>query len=444
MKISAHSGVAHALSVPRRHSCRRMAYALFLALTVQGQTPTERLTLQQAHATALRNSPEVNAALLQSLAANQVTLETRSAYFPSLAANLTSAGALDGTRIASGGLNNPVIYNRVASGFTISQVLTDFGRTSNLVASSRDRAEAQQHLVQATREQVLLQVDRAYFAALRAQKVLTVAEQTVAARQLLADQVTALANSKLKSGLDVSFANVNLSEARLLLATARSQVDAAFADLSAALGYQGRRPFLLEEVSDTPVMASDRKDLVAQALRERPELVAQRAEQSAALHFARAEHALWLPTVSAISGAGLIPGHEDTLRGRYGALGFNVSIPVFNGGLFSARRKEADFRAQAVAQSVRDLENRIARDVEVAWLNANTAYERLGLTAELLNQATQALDLAQTRYDLGLSSIVELSQAQLNKTSAEIASASARYDYQLQRAVLDYQTGALR
>jgi outer membrane protein len=61
-----------------------------------------------------------------------------------------------------------------------------------------------------------------------------------------------------------------------------------------------------------------------------------------------------------------------------------------------------------------------------------------------LDQATQALDLAQTRYDLGLSSIVELSQAQLNKTSAEIASASAKYDYQLQRAVLDYQIGALR
>ena len=62
----------------------------------------------------------------------------------------------------------------------------------------------------------------------------------------------------------------------------------------------------------------------------------------------------------------------------------------------------------------------------------------------MLDQATQALDLAQSRYDLGLSSIVELSQAQLNKTSAEIASAGAKYDYQFQRAVLDYQIGALK
>jgi outer membrane protein len=122
----------------------------------------------------------------------------------------------------------------------------------------------------------------------------------------------------------------------------------------------------------------------------------------------------------------------------------NLNIPVFNGFLFSARRQEAELRAQAAQKDVAGLENRVARDVEVALLNANTARDRMSLTTELLNEANQALDLAQTRYNLGLSSIVELSQAQLNKTSAEIASAAARYDYQLQRAVLSYQTGELR
>jgi outer membrane protein len=68
----------------------------------------------------------------------------------------------------------------------------------------------------------------------------------------------------------------------------------------------------------------------------------------------------------------------------------------------------------------------------------------VGLTDQLLQQAQLALDLAQGRYDLGLSSIVELSQAQLNLTSAQIASASARYDYQTQWTVVQYQTGALR
>ena len=109
-----------------------------------------------------------------------------------------------------------------------------------------------------------------------------------------------------------------------------------------------------------------------------------------------------------------------------------------------ARLTEADLRAQAAAQNLRDFENRVARDAQVAWLNASTAFERLALTAQLLDQATLAMNLAQSRYDLGLSSIVELSQAQLNQTSAEIASAGAKYDYQLLRAVLDYQVGTVR
>ncbi len=119
-------------------------------------------------------------------------------------------------------------------------------------------------------------------------------------------------------------------------------------------------------------------------------------------------------------------------------------MPIFNGHLFTARQTEAELRAQAQAQTLRSLENRIAHDITAAFLNSATAYQRLALTAELVQQATLALDLAQARYDLGLSSIVELSQAQLNLTAAQIASSSSKFDYDLQRAVLDYQMGVVR
>ena len=91
-----------------------------------------------------------------------------------------------------------------------------------------------------------------------------------------------------------------------------------------------------------------------------------------------------------------------------------------------------------------DLSNRITRDVRMAYLNAKTAFERVSLNEQFLKQAELALDLAQGRYELGLSSIVELSQGQLNVTAARIGVASATYEYQAQRAVVDYQIGALR
>jgi outer membrane protein len=79
----------------------------------------------------------------------------------------------------------------------------------------------------------------------------------------------------------------------------------------------------------------------------------------------------------------------------------------------------------------------------MAWLNANSSFQRLSVTEQLLKQATLAANLAQSRYNLGLSSIVELSQAQLNVTQAEIAQASAKYDYQTQMSSLNYEIGNL-
>ncbi len=134
------------------------------------------------------------------------------------------------------------------------------------------------------------------------------------------------------------------------------------------------------------------------------------------------------------------PVRNPVLSNWYGAVGVNVGIPLFNGFLYNARSREARLKPQATQDRLRDLQNRISRDVRTSWLNANTAFQRVSVTQQLLDQANLALDLAQTRYHLGLSSIVELSQAQLQQTQAQISNAQASYDYRLSLAVLRYQT----
>jgi outer membrane protein len=151
-----------------------------------------------------------------------------------------------------------------------------------------------------------------------------------------------------------------------------------------------------------------------------------------------------MPTVSAIAAAGAVPAGDPRLPESYSAAGVNVTIPILNGGLFSARRAEAEERATAADSDVRALANEVSRQVRDAWLDANTAARRLDVTARLQTEANEALRLAQTRYDAGLGSIVELSQAQFNQTSAEIQNATARYDYLGRRAALDYTTGDLQ
>ena len=415
------------------------------ALPAQSPTSTPpKLSLQEAEAIALKNHPLIQASQLTALAARQVVTETKSRYYPNTYGDLTGAGAVSGSRIAAGALNNPIIFNRYSNGIKVEQLVTDFGRTQNLVASSRLHAQAQDEQARTTREDVLIGVDRTYYQALRAQALLTVAEQTVKERQLVSDQVTELAKSKLKSGLDVSFANVNLSEAKLMLVSAQNDVAAAFAQLSAAMGYGDTRLFALVDEATAAPPPPDVSELVTRAIANRPELASLRFESQSAHRFAKAERDLWFPTVSVAGAAGWTPLHQTVLDDRYAAAGVNINIPIFNGRLFSARAAEARLRAAAVDQGLRDEADRVAQNVRMAWLNAQTAFQRITLTQQLLDSASSALDLAQQRYKLGLGSIVELSQAQLNQTQAQIQQSSAKYDYQAQMAYLNYQIGTLR
>ena len=414
---------------------------VFIAANAAAQTP---LTLKDAEQRAVAAHPVIRAGQELALAAGENVREARSAYFPTAFGSFTAAGAMDGTRIAAGSLNNPTILDRFAGGLSVSQLITDFGRTSQLVASASLNADSRSKDVDARRADVLLQVDRAYYNALRAQAVLKVAQQTVDARSLVADQVTALAQSNLKSGLDVSFARVNLGEAQLLLVQAQNDVDASFAALAAAMGQPTGMTYQLSDDEVPPPPAEDRDAIVTRALRERPDVASQRLAAQSAETFATAERNLWMPSLSFVGAAGVSPYHQTGLNDRYSAAGITVTIPLSNGSLFSARRADAGFRAQAQDLATRDLENRVARDVTMAWLDARTGYRRLDLTNQLLAQASDALELAQARYNLGLSSIVELSQAQLAKTAAEIGQASARYDYQARIAALRYQTGKLK
>jgi outer membrane protein len=419
--------------------------AMVLAVAAPGSAQdAQPLSLRDAEARALENHPQVLAGEYLARAGGEATREARSAYFPTVYGSVTGAEAEAGSRIAAGGLNNPIILDRLAGGVSVSQLLTDFGRTSGLVQTASLRAEALKQSAVLDRAAVLLRVDRAYFSALRSQAILRVAQETVGARQLVADQVGALAQSNLKSGLDVSFAKVNLSEAQLLLLQARNEQAAAFADLAAALGQPDAPAYVLADEPLPAAPPSDPAGLVARALRDRPDVAGERLTHEAAAKFAEAEHALWFPTISAAGAAGVAPVRQVGINSTYSAIGINISVPLTNGSLFSARHAEASLRARAEAERLRDLEDRVSRDVRVALLDAQTAFQRLDLTNQLLEQAAQAQDLADARYNLGLSSIVELTQAQLNKTRAEIAQASARYDYQAQMSSLRYQLGALK
>jgi outer membrane protein len=403
-----------------------------------------KLTLADAERMALQHNPNVSIAHLLQLAQAQVVRQTRSAELPTALGDLTAVGAHQYTRITAGALNNPTVFDRAAGGLTVDQLITDFGRTHNLVKSEKSNTRAQLETERATAEDITLAVDQAFYQALTAQSVLKVAQQTVATRQATGEQIGALTQSKLRSTLDLSLANVQVSQAQLLVLDAQNALASAMANLNAILGSEDNTQYdLVDETPATPQTApANAEDLVQLAFRSRPDLAALQDRSLAAKQFSSAEHDLVRPTVSALAVAGGTPVRSDQIQSSwYGAAGANVSIPLFNGFEYTARAKEADLRANAAQERVRNLRDEIARDVRAAVLNAQIALQRIAVTQELLNQANTALELAQARYKVGLSGIVDLTQAQLAQTEALIDVANARYTYQTALSVVRYQTG---
>ena len=426
----------------------KTATLLLVAVGLKAQTVAPPLTLPDAESLAIKNHPQVLASQAGYLRADQITRETQSAYYPAINGEITGSQANQDARIGAGFLTTSRLFTRLGYGITLSQLITDSGRTPNLVASSKLQAQASRQDYQATKDDVVLGVHQAYYGVLLAQALTKVAQQTVAARQAVVDQVSELTRNKLKSQVDLSFAQVNLSDAKLMLLRAQENVQGAYATLGQALGLQQSIAY---QLTSQPLPASPPnapEPLINQAFQHRPELASLLLQQQADEKFARAERDLKLPTVSLTGVAGFLPlinpsNANPNIASEYEGAAVNVNIPVFNGHLFSARQRAAEYQLQAADQRVRDLQDRIARDVRTAWARAETAYQAIGATAELLKEANLALDLAQGRYNLGLSSIVELSQAQLAQTQAQVQNLNAQYDYQDAYAALEYTLGVL-
>jgi outer membrane protein len=416
---------------------------------VWGQaTPPAQLTLQDAQVMALKNHPQVLASQANYLRAGEVITETRSAYYPALNGDITGTQANLNSRLGAGAMNDPRLFNHFGSGAVLSQLVTDSGRTPNLVANARLLAQSSREDYQATRYDVILAVDEAYYEVLLSQELIKVARQTVDTRQAVVDQVTQLTEHQLKSQVDLSFAQVNLSDAQLMLIRARDRLATAYASLGQALGTNQAIVYQLAPQPMPPSPPENPDQLIAEAYHNRPELASLHLQQEAAQKIVYAERDLKRPTINLTAAGGVLPyidpgNANPNIPTTYEVAAVNVQIPIFNGHLFSARRRAAEYEAQATDQRVRDLQDRISRDVRAAWEHARTSFEAIGPSQQLLVQANLALSLSQGRYNLGLASIVELTQAQLGQTQANVEMLSAQYEYQEAYATLQYTLGLL-
>jgi outer membrane protein len=418
-------------------------------LLVDPATHAIAITRADADRLALANNPRITANHLLALAAGQVTRETRSGELPQISGAITAEKAEDGSRVGAGALTDSRLYTHAGTGGSLSQLITDFGHTRDLVATSKLQQKAQDQTALATAQDVLLATDQAFFRLLDAQSLLDVAKATVAARTDVENLTSALTKSALKSNLDLNIASADLSESQLMELDAENAVASATAALAAILAAPADTLYhAVEDLDSTlppPPSPESSAAINASAQAQRPDLQALRLTAAADQEFATAQRLQHLPTIAAVALGGITPVSPDGIfiPHWYAAGGVNLTFPMFTGLRIDAQAEEARFRQKAAEKQAQDLSDSIARDVRIAVLNAQTSFRRIAVAEEFRQQTAQALALAQTRYKLGLSSIVELSQAQLQSTQAAVSAVNARYDYLLALRFLEYARGQL-
>ncbi len=215
------------------------------ALPQATKMPT--LSLADAEARTLKNQPRLAAEALRAQALGKLVQQSRSAYFPQLTANLTAVKANGDSAVAAGALTTSSISTRVAGGVTLTQLVTDFGRSRELVRSTRLAAQAASQSTEDVRQQILRDVDQAYFATQAAESVRQTAQAVLTYRRTALRQLTALAQSQLRSTLDVQFAQVLVSEAQMAVVDASSNVLEARAQLTAAMGDDNDPDYVLAD-----------------------------------------------------------------------------------------------------------------------------------------------------------------------------------------------------
>lgn len=406
-----------------------------------------RLSLADAQAIALQNHPRIASQGYRAQASGEAVKETQAELYPQIygSANRVFGGANTRVTAPPSGITDPSIFARAAAGVSVSQLITDFGRQSDLIAASKLELKSEQDRVQSVRDSVFFKATQAYYDVLRAQALLAVARQTIKSRSTLNQQVSQLRSAKLKSDLDVSFAKLGLDQANLLESKAQGNLDDAWAELAEALGLPAVRHFILTDLhGQVRPPPESRDEAISLALSRNPELMARDAARQAAHRQADADAEAGLPVISAQAFAGVNPMRESDQRlsHSYGAAGIFVTIPIFTGGRLTAEKRRSDYKAKAADRDLDAERNQLSRDVQMAWDSAQTAYRNIAVTSQLLESSSKAQDLTHARYDIGSSSIVEVEQAEVAALEARIAQSNATYDYLIERAFLAYREGA--
>jgi outer membrane protein TolC len=420
------------------------------------------LTLAEAIRTGLATHPLLEHSRYSTLIAKARTRQTQGERYPWLEASIAgSSGSLriittDGKAIHDrgghgfdpGGALAKHNQNMVSGGFLLNQLISDFGYTAHRILAAEASEAASEKAILTNKAFVILNIQKAYLNSLLQQSLVTIATETVKQRQAVRDQVQALYQHQLKSKVDLDLMLVEVSSAELSLIKAQNDLKQSFAALNNAMGIEGPARYQLEQIPIQVTPSQTVETLVTTGLRDRPELLGNRDRLVASEELLQAIKSLNFGSLSAVGSIGMTQYGEvhdggipsDGMAPFWG-FGATMKLPLFTGFRIQNQIKEASHRKGETEAELQALANEIVLQIIRAYLTQTTNAEQIALEQERVNFSKEALLLAQARYRLGLSPIVEIVRATAVLFESESRLEEARYIYKTSESVVAYATG---
>lgn len=419
------------------------------------QTPGEdrpriegALTLAQAVQTGLRENLMIRASQADVKAAAAATRIARSQRRPQLSAT-TYVTYGDFSNIFSTAPNvtpgNSLLvpsqgYADQNLMFTLPVYTSGRLEYQDRAASDRERAAAAE--VEGVQTETALRIKEPYYRALLAAETVKAAQARVEAAGELVKTTQALFSAG--KGLEASVRRVEAeqADAQRLRTTARNGQAKALLDLKAAMGVRLESEFTLADALVFAPLVGGLSAQLKEAAQLRPELRSSRARLAAAGHQTASIRASQGPQVYGMAMADGLTSRLSGTREGY-SVGLVISMPLLDGGQRQAETAQARAQEERAQAETRDLELRVANEVQQAWLDVQTAAENYRTALTALEAARSAYEVTAVRVQNQKGILVEQLDALATLTQARGNVAQALYDHSLAVARLQRAAGRL-
>jgi len=401
------------------------------------------LTLEEGVQIGLDNAPRILAAAGDYLAARQRVNEALSPLLPQLSGQWngfqnqvvsTTTGALN-----PGGEGRTVTSHALTTSATVtaSQLLFDFGKTWAATDAAKSSAESFRHAVELQRQTIALNVKTSYFTLLLAKRLVGVNVAALDRADLNLKSAKGFFEVGTQPRFFVTRAEVDVANARVSLIQSQNAVALARVSLNTAMGVAINSPTEVKDILAYEPYSVDKDTLVTEALRRRPEYLQIKAQADSAEATVRQKFRNFFPN---IVGSGTYGSSRADMNEIY-SYGVQLTWSIFDGGNMIAQYKEAKASLDAVQARVRDTQLSIWQDVQQSYLNIVATEQQIGAAQKAVDSAQENFRLSQGRFDAGVGTIIELTDAQVALTQAQSNEAQALANYRIAIAQLDRAVG---